>query len=96
MVKELHSFRTKKRGTGGSILYSEESVKDDEFFLVWFADNLCALQIDGLVMEYKKIIEECKNQVIGMLVVRKKRHEETGRVVLEDNNAHHFPDKRVH
>jgi mannose-1-phosphate guanylyltransferase len=85
--KRITFIEDKKKGTGGSILHVEESVKDDGFFLVWFADNLCALQLDSLVMEYNKIIDECKNQVIGMLVVRKKRHEETGRVILEDNNA---------
>ena len=43
-------------------------------------------------MEYKKIIDKCENQVIGMLVIRKKRHEETGRVILEDNNATPVPE----
>jgi len=38
-------------------------------------------------MEYGKMVDEYKNQIMGMLVVRKKRHEETGRVILEDNDA---------
>ena len=85
--KRITFVEDKKKGTGGSILHAEENVKDDGFFLVWFADNLCALQLDGLIAEYNKIIDEYKNQIMGMLVVSKKRHEETGRVVLEDNNA---------
>jgi mannose-1-phosphate guanylyltransferase len=85
--KRITFIEDKKKGTGGSILHVEESVRDDGFFLVWFADNLCALQIDGLITEYNKVIDEYKNQVLGVLVVSKKRHEETGRVILEDNNA---------
>ena len=85
--KRITFIEDKKKGTGGSILHAEESVRDDGFFLVWFADNLCALQIDGLIAEYNKVIDEYKNQVLGVLVVSKKRHEETGRVILEDNNA---------
>jgi mannose-1-phosphate guanylyltransferase len=85
--KRITFIEDKKKGTGGSILHVEESVRDDGLFLVWFADNLCALQIDGLITEYNKVIDEYKNQVLGVLVVSKKRHEETGRVILEDNNA---------
>src|SRR5215213_9994391 len=85
--KRITFIEDKKKGTGGSILHVEESVRDDGLFLVWFADNLCALQINGLVAEYNKVIDEYKNQVLGVLVVSKKRHEETGRVILEDNNA---------
>jgi mannose-1-phosphate guanylyltransferase len=85
--KRITFIEDKKKGTGGSILHVEESVRDDGFFLVWFADNLCALQIDGLITEYNKVIDEYKNQVLGVLVVSKKKHEETGRVILEDNNA---------
>ncbi len=55
--------------------------------MVWFAVDLCALQLDGLITEYSKIIDEYKNQIMGMLVVSKKRHEEIGRVVQEDNNT---------
>ena len=85
--KRITFIEDKKKGTGGSILHVEENVMRDECFLVWFADNLCALQLDSLIMEYSKMVDEYKNQIMGMLVVRKKRHEETGRVILEDNNA---------
>jgi mannose-1-phosphate guanylyltransferase len=85
--KRITFVEDKKKGTGGSILLVEENVMRDGYFLVWFADNLCALQLDSLIMEYGKMVDEYKNQIMGMLVVRKKRQEETGRVILEDNDA---------
>ena len=65
MAKELHSSRTKRREQVAQSYMLKKSVKDDGLFLVWFADNLCALQIDGLIAEYNKVIDEYKNQILG-------------------------------
>jgi mannose-1-phosphate guanylyltransferase len=43
--KRITFIEDKKNGTGGSILHGEENVKDDWFFLVCFADNLCSMPI---------------------------------------------------
>lgn len=59
-------------------------------FLVWFADNLCALNVNELVHEYDEIIKDTVKYT-GLIVVRKRRHEETGRVVLDSAKSinHH-------
>ena len=41
IVKRITFVEDKKKGTGGSILHVAGNVKDDGFFLVWFADDLC-------------------------------------------------------
>ena len=41
-----------KNGTGGSLLKIEKYVTQDECFLVWFADNLCALKIEQMIQKY--------------------------------------------
>lgn len=83
--KKITFVEDKKKGTGGSLLECQEKLKDDPVFLVWFSDNLCALNLDKIVVEYSKINSLNKdNDAIGLLIARKKRHEETGRVILDE------------
>ena len=76
----------KKRGTGGAISECQEKLKDEQVFLVWFSDNLCALNLDRIVLDYNNVNSLNKYSPIGLLIARKKRHEETGRVILNTNN----------
>jgi mannose-1-phosphate guanylyltransferase len=76
----------KKRGTGGALLECQEKLKDEQLFLVWFSDNLCALNLDRIVLDYNNVNILNKFSPIGLLIARKKRHEETGRVILNANN----------
>ena len=76
----------KKRGTGGSLLECQEKLKDESVFLVWFTDNLCPLNLDKIVMEYDSMSSLNKDEVTGLLIARRKRHEETGRIILNANN----------
>lgn len=76
----------KKNGTGGAILNVESLVRDDEFFVAWFADNLCALDMDHLIHQYdllKNLQENDHGEFIGIVTTRDHRKEETGIVVLD-------------
>ena len=76
----------KKNGTGGAILSAESSVGNDDFFVAWFADNLCALDMDHLIRQYellKNIKENDLGEFIGIVATRDHRKEETGIVVLD-------------
>lgn len=93
--KSITFIEDKKNGTGGALLRVEKNLRqgasqdDDACFLVWFADNLCALKIDDMIRKYDTINNNSigntgyKGAIVGMVVVRDKRFEETGRVVLE-------------
>ncbi|HZA07632.1 MAG TPA: sugar phosphate nucleotidyltransferase [Nitrososphaeraceae archaeon] len=92
--KSITFIEDKKNGTGGALLRVEKNLRqgsnqDDACFLVWFADNLCALKIDDMIRKYDAINNNSigntgyKGAIIGMVVVRDERFEETGRVVLE-------------
>ena len=85
--KPLTFIEDKKYGTGGALLEIERDVRADRCFLLWFADNLCALRVDGLVQEYEKADRITKGGITGIVVVRNQRREETGRVIL-DNTTH--------
>ncbi len=84
--KPLTFIEDKKSGTGGALLEVERDVRVDRCFLLWFADNLCAIRIDGLVQEYEKANRMTKGGITGIVVVRNQRHEETGRVILDNTN----------
>jgi mannose-1-phosphate guanylyltransferase len=82
--KSIKFVEDKKKGTGGSLLEVEKHIGQDEYFLVWFADNLSALKIDHMIQEYNLLSTKDRGAIIGMIAVRKKRREETGRVILEN------------
>jgi mannose-1-phosphate guanylyltransferase len=62
--------------------------------LVWFADNLCALKIEQMVQKYHQVnMKSERTGSIGMVVVRKRRREETARVILQDSKIKEFMEK---
>ena len=86
--KRIAFMEDKKNGTGGAILNAETAVGSDDSFMVWFADNLCALDISSFVKQYKSLNENQKNHgknMIGVVVTRDHRREETGRIVCDPN-----------
>jgi mannose-1-phosphate guanylyltransferase len=53
-------------------------------YLLWFADNLCALKINVMLIEYQHLVRSQNVKgVTGLVVVRRRRFEETGRAVLD-------------
>ena len=92
--KPIIFVEDKKNGTGGSLLKIEKYVTQDECFLVWFADNLCALKIEQMVQKYHQVnMKSERTGSIGMVVVRKRRREETARVILQDSKIKEFMEK---
>jgi mannose-1-phosphate guanylyltransferase len=82
--KPLTFVEDKKQGTGGALLRIEGEVRADENFLVWFADNLCAISLDDLIREYCAY-KTTNGRITALVAVRKQRVEETGRVVLDNS-----------
>ena len=90
LKKKIIFIEDKKTGTGGALLEVQKYLLNESFFLTWFADNLCALDINRLVAEYEKIRMQDR-EITGIVVTRNMRYEETGRVMLcqgyeEDTN----------
>ena len=88
--RQIEFVEDKKNGTGGAILNAETEIGRDESFIVWFADNMCALDIGSFVKQYNFLNESQKNHgknMIGMVVTRDYRREETGRIVCDPNET---------
>jgi mannose-1-phosphate guanylyltransferase len=92
--KSITFVEDKNSGTGGSLLRVEKYVGQDECFLVWFADNLCALHIEHMIHQYHQANAE-SGGITGMIVVRKRRREETARVILDESQIKEFSEKHV-
>ena len=90
ILKKISFIEDNKSGTGGAVLRAEESIKNgSEPFLVWFADNLCALNLMDLVSRFHalNVNLESGKEVTGILVTRRHRYEETGRVTVAANDC---------
>ena len=73
----------KKNGTGAALLKCQELLNGESLFLVWYADNLCAVDLDDLYKKFESIVvKKQDHRPIGIVVTRSKRNEETGRVLV--------------
>lgn len=81
--KKILFLEDKKNGTGGALFQCREILKDEQIFLVWYADNLCAVDLKDMCEKFKLLTNKKKKKFpIGMVVTSSKRHEETGRVMI--------------
>ena len=88
LSKKITFIEDNKNGTGRALLKTQDLISNDEYFLVWFADNLCALNIQDL-LNYYHLVRDFLNrtsQIVGIIVSRKDRYEETGRVIIDEDN----------
>ena len=74
-------------GTGGDLLHIEDKLKGDSEFVLWFVDNLCAIDL----VKMRKVFKE-KNS-IACIATRTKRKEETGFAVVENGIIKEFKEK---
>lgn len=98
--KKISFIEDRKNGTGGALLLCRKYLETESHFLVWYADNLCALDVHDLEQKFFTLQTEKGNDTIKYIVItRSSRVEETGRVFIRkrllDNlyNASNFVEK---
>ena len=72
---------------GGDLLHIEKDLKDESEFLLWFVDNLCAVDIKKMRNTFKE-----KNSS-ACIATRTKRKEETGFAIVENGIIKEFKEK---
>lgn len=87
--KNITFVQDSQSGTGGDLLHIEKKLKDESVFLLWFVDNLCAIDLKKM----KELFKE-KNSS-ACIVTRTKRREETGFATVEDGIVKEFKEKPV-
>ncbi len=87
--KNITFVQDSQRGTGGDLLYIEKKLKGESEFLLWFADNLCAIDL--------KKMKECfkEKNSSACIAIRTKRREETGFAIVEDGIIKEFKEKPI-
>ena len=87
--KNIKFVQDSQSGTGGDLLHIEKELKDESEFLLWFVDNLCAVDIKKM----KYIFKEKKSS--ACIATRTKRKEETGFAIVEDGIIKEFKEKPI-
>jgi len=87
--KNISFVQDSQSGTGGDLLHIEKNLKGESEFLLWFVDNLCAVDIKKM----RDIFKEKKSS--ATIATRTKRKEETGFAIVENGIIKEFKEKPI-
>ena len=76
-------------GTAGDLLHAEKKLTSDKEFVLWFVDNLCAVDLQSM----RKHLQEKKSS--ACVATRTTRKEETGFAIVKDGLVKQFKEKPV-
>ena len=87
--KNITFIQDSQSGTGGDLLHVQKKLKGESKFLLWFVDNLCAIDIKKM----ETIFIERKSD--ACIATRTKRKEETGFAIVDDQIIKEFREKPI-
>ena len=87
--KKISFVQDSQSGTGGDLLHIESELKNESDFILWFVDNLCAIDLKKMYQFFKE-----KNS-IACIATRTKRKEETGFAIVENGIIKQFKEKPI-
>ena len=87
--KKFSFVQDSQSGTGGDLLHIEKMLKNESEFILWFVDNLCAIDLKKMYQFFK----EKKSSVC--IATRIKRKEETGFAIVENGIIKEFKEKPI-
>jgi len=87
--KKITFVQDTQSGTGGDLLHIEDKLREDSEFVLWFVDNLCAIDLVKMRETFKE-----KNST-ACIATRTKRKEETGFAVVENGIVKEFKEKPI-
>ncbi len=85
--KKISFVQDSQSGTGGDLLHIGKKLGGESEFILWFVDNLCALDLKKM---YKFFIEKKSTACIA---TRTKRKEETGFAIINEGIIKQFKEK---
>jgi mannose-1-phosphate guanylyltransferase len=85
--KKITFIQDTQSGTAGDLLHIEKNLKNESEFVLWFVDNLCAIDLKDMKRTFKE-----KNS-IACIATRTKRKEETGFAVVKNGIIKEFKEK---
>ena len=85
--KNLTFVQDSQSGTGGDLLHIENKLKGESEFVLWFVDNLCAIDLKKMQELFRK------KKSSACIATRTKRKEETGFATVENEIIKEFKEK---
>lgn len=85
--KKISFVQDSGSGTAGDLLHASNSLKGSKDFLLWFVDNLCAIDVQKMIKLFKK------SKSLACIATRTTRKEETGFAIVKDNMITEFKEK---
>ncbi|MCV0431246.1 nucleotidyltransferase family protein [Nitrosopumilus sp.] len=87
--KNITFVQDSQSGTGGDLLHIENKLGKESEFVLWFVDNLCAIDLKKM----RELFKEKKSS--ACIATRTKRKEETGFAAVENGIITEFKEKPV-
>ena len=87
LKKPIRFIQDSQSGTGGDLVHLEKILGRSAEFLLWFVDNLCPIDINGMYKFHKM------KKSIATIATRRYRKEETGYAIVENNMICKFVEK---
>ena len=87
--KKIKFVQDSESGTGGDLLHIQKDLKGESEFVLWFVDNLCAIDLKKM----REVFRDKKS--IACIATRTKRKEETGFAEVKDGIITEFKEKPV-
>lgn len=85
--KKIKFVQDSQRGTGGDLLDAEKLLKDTDSFVLWFADNFCAVNLEAMKKQFER------QDVMACIATRRTRREETGFAKIKNGYVTEFEEK---
>jgi len=87
--KKISFVQDSQSGTGGDLLHVRKKLEGESEFVLWFVDNLCAIDLKKMYECFK----ETKSK--ACIATRTKRKEETGFAIVERGIIKQFKEKPI-
>ena len=87
--KKISFVQDSQSGTGGDLLHIEKMLKNEPEFILWFVDNLCAIDLKKMYQFFKE------KKSSACIATRIKRKEETGFAIVENGIIKEFKEKPI-
>ncbi len=87
--KKISFVQDSQSGTAGDLLHLGKQLNEDSEFVLWFVDNLCAIDLKKMYKRFKE------TKSVACIATRTKRKEETGFAVVENGIIKKFKEKPI-
>ncbi len=89
IARRMRFVQDSQSGTGGDLVHAAEALGKTREFILWFVDNLCALDVDAMKRQF-----DAQGSMV-CIAIRTRRKEETGFARVVGGKVVEFKEKPV-